>query len=150
MFFYAYLLIFNSQFLKDLKFMNKMAAFCTQCESARTSKRVPIQILQDTIQYVDLKLSTIQSYLSNKPVFEIFQQCRRDFADLHHKYVLTAQIQIEPNCTHHCYECNALSKFCNFHDFKNSKQMQRRSVDNISKSKNEVQLQTNVLNTENL
>ena len=127
-----------------------MAAFCAQCESARTLKRVPLEILQDTIQSADSKLSIIESCLSNKPVYEIFRQCRRDLVDLHNKYILTAQMQIEPNCSHHCFECNALSKLCNFHDFENSKQMQCRSVDNISESKNEVQLQTNVLNTENL
>ena len=126
--------------------MNEMEDFCEHCEKATTSKRVPLDILHDTLQSADSKLGMLEGILSNKHVYEIFRQCRRDLVDLGNKYFLIARVQIEPKCNYHCLECNATSKLCNCHDFEKFKQIELCSVDNISESTNEVRLQTNFLN----
>ena len=90
-----------------------MEDFCEQCKKATTSKRVPLDILHDTLQSADSKLGMVKGFLINKQVHEIFRQCRRDLVDLENKYFLIAKVQIEPKCNYHFLECNATSKLCN-------------------------------------
>ena len=114
-------------FLKELKSnTNTMATFfCPPCESVKTSQQVMFKILLDNIHSVNLKINAVQPLITNKQTSEIYASCKRDIRDLQQKYLLTAHMQIQPTCSNHCFQCQASSTLCSYHEFENLNQIER-------------------------